>query len=148
MAARELRVEYRPRTDLPFQTSEELRSPQASARLLTAAIGAEAVEVFVALFLTSRFTLLCLHEVGRGRIDSTPADPRDVFKAALLANAACMIVGHNHPSGDPSPSPEDLNLTRRLIDGGKLLGIPVLDHIVIGHERYFSFKEFGILPGF
>lgn len=146
-AARELRIAYRERTDLPVDPGAELQSPKAAAVFLAAAIGIEAVEVFVALFLSTRRTLLCIHEVGRGRIDSTPAAPRDVFKAGLLANAACVIVAHNHPSGDPSPSPEDIVLTRRLIDGGHLLGIPVLDHIVIGHGRYFSFKESGILPG-
>jgi DNA repair protein RadC len=70
-----------------------------------------------------------------------------VFKAALLANAAAIIVAHNHPSGDPTPSPDDAALTARLAAAGEMLGVPLLDHIVIGDARYFSFKEAGRLPG-
>jgi DNA repair protein RadC len=69
--------------------------------------------------------------------------PREVFKAALLANAAAIIVSHNHPSGDPSPTLDDLEVTGRLTATGEVLGIPVLDHIIIGDGRYFSFKEGG-----
>ena len=66
-----------------------------------------------------------------------------MFKAALLANAAAIIVSHNHPSGDPTPSADDVDLTRRLAAAGELLGISLLDHIVIGDGRYYSFKESG-----
>ncbi|MGH9204568.1 MAG: JAB domain-containing protein [Vicinamibacterales bacterium] len=68
-----------------------------------------------------------------------------MFKAALLANAAAIIVSHNHPSGDPSPTLDDLEVTRRLAATGEVLGIPVLDHIIVGDGRYFSFKEGGRL---
>jgi DNA repair protein RadC len=64
-----------------------------------------------------------------------------VFTAALLAHAAAIVVGHVHPSGDPAPSPDDVQVTRRLIAAGTLLGIDVLDHIIVGHGRYYSFKE-------
>ena len=66
-----------------------------------------------------------------------------MFKAALLANAAAIILYHNHPSGDPSPSVDDAQLTRRLVDAGTLLGVDVLDHIIVGDGRYYSFKEAG-----
>ena len=68
-----------------------------------------------------------------------------MFKAALLANAAAIILYHNHPSGDPSPSVDDAQLTRRLVDAGTLLGVDVLDHIIVGDGRYYSFKEAGRL---
>ena len=72
--------------------------------------------------------------------------PREVFKAAILGNAAAIILFHNHPSGDPDPSREDRELTRRLIDAGRILGIDVLDHVVLGDEgQYFSFKERGLI---
>ena len=71
--------------------------------------------------------------------------PREVFKAALLANAASIVLAHNHPSGDPAPSPDDVALTRRLVDAGRLLGVEVLDHIVIGEGRYVSVRELGWL---
>lgn len=72
--------------------------------------------------------------------------PRDVFKAAILVNAAGIIVAHNHPSGDPTPSPDDRALTTRLRAAGQLLGVAVIDHIVVGHEgRYCSFRECGLL---
>ena len=71
--------------------------------------------------------------------------PRDVFKAAILANAAAVILAHSHPSGDPTPSRDDVELTSRLTAAGVLLGIEVLDHIVVGDGRYVSFKEIGRL---
>lgn len=71
----------------------------------------------------------------------------ELFRAALKENAAALIVAHNHPSGDPSPSPEDINVTRQIIEAGKLLGIGVLDHIVIGRQRYTSLKERGLVFG-
>ncbi len=74
-------------------------------------------------------------------MDSTPVHPREVFKAAVLANAAAIIVCDNHPSGDPTPSLDDLKVTKRLLASGAVLGIEVLDHIVVGEGRYFSFKE-------
>ena len=78
-------------------------------------------------------------------LDSTLVHPREVFKAAMLANAAAIVLAHNHPSGDPTPSPDDMALTRRLVDAGRLIGVDVLDHIVIGDGRHVSFRERGWL---
>ena len=71
--------------------------------------------------------------------------PRELFREAINASAAAVIVAHNHPSGDPTPSPEDVSLTRKLVEAGKILDIPVLDHVVLGDGKYVSFKEKGIL---
>jgi DNA repair protein RadC len=89
--------------------------------------------------------VIAYHEVSRGTLDATLVHPREVFKAALLSNAASIILTHNHPSGDPTPSPDDHQLTRRLVDAGRLIGVEVLDHIIVGDGRYFSFREGGRL---
>jgi len=80
-----------------------------------------------------------------GTLNSSLVHPREVFKAAILGNAASIIVAHNHPSGDPSPSPEDISITTRLREVGKIIGIDVIDHIVIGFNNYVSLKEKGII---
>jgi DNA repair protein RadC len=105
----------------------------------------EASEVFAILCLSTKHRVLAYHEVSRGCLDSTLVHPREVFKAAILANAASVVLAHNHPSGDPTPSPDDMTLTRRLVDAGRLIGVDVLDHIVIGDGRYVSFRERGWL---
>ncbi len=86
-----------------------------------------------------------MHDVARGNLHQVEVDPAQVFRAALLANAHQIIVAHNHPSGDPTPTIEDIELTRRLTQAGEILGIKVLDHIVIGLGCYCSFKETGRL---
>jgi DNA repair protein RadC len=85
------------------------------------------------------------YEVSRGTLDSTLVHPREVFKAAILANAAAIILTHNHPSGDPTPSPDDLALTQRLVQAGQIIGIDVLDHVIVGDGRWTSFVELGRL---
>lgn len=80
-----------------------------------------------------------------GTLNSSLVHPREIFKPVILSNAASIIVVHNHPSGDPEPSPEDVNITHRLKECGKLLGIDLVDHIIIGDERFISLKEKGIL---
>ncbi|MHC4933796.1 MAG: JAB domain-containing protein [Planctomycetota bacterium] len=83
--------------------------------------------------------------ITRGTLDSSLVHPRDVFSFAVLANAASIILVHNHPSGDPEPSPEDVALTRRMADNGDMMGIPVLDHIIIGKGRYVSLAGRGVV---
>jgi DNA repair protein RadC len=106
----------------------------------------EPSEVFAILCLNTKLRVLAYHEVSRGSLDSSPAHPREVFRAAILANAAGIILVHCHPSGDPSPSPDDVALTRRLREAGAVLGIDVLDHLVTGHGQYYSFRETGLWP--
>ncbi len=84
-------------------------------------------------------------EITRGTLDASLVHPRDVFGTAVQEAAASIIVVHNHPSGDPEPSAEDIALTRRLADAGDLMGIPVLDHVVIGATTYVSLAERGVL---
>jgi DNA repair protein RadC len=103
------------------------------------------VEQFGAVLLDAKHRVMKTTIVASGTLNSTIVEPRDVFREALVAGAAAVVVFHNHPSGDPTPSPEDEELTRRLKAAGILMGIDVVDHIVLGDARYCSLKEAGRL---
>lgn len=100
-----------------------------------------AEEMFVMLTLDTKNNVTGIFEVSRGSLNSSIVHPREVFKRALLQNASSIILVHNHPSGDSKPSKEDINITKRLKDGGKILGIEILDHIIVGHDEFYSMKE-------
>lgn len=105
-------------------------------------------ERFVTLALDSGNRLLGIEEVSVGNLNSAPVHPREVFKGLILANAAAFIGVHNHPSGYATPSAEDVAITRKLRDAGELLGIPLLDHVVLGHDTFVSLlAEHGGLSG-
>jgi len=104
----------------------------------------ECKEYFITLHLDGKNRILCLDMVSQGSLNQSLVHPREVFKTAMLSSAAAMILVHNHPSGDPTPSGEDKELTHRLIEGAEILGIRVLDHIIIG-DSYFSFAERGLI---
>ena len=127
--------------------SYALAAPIDAARTARELIGDDLDrEVFGILLVNTRNRVTAMHIVSVGTLSGAFVHPREVFKAAILGNAAAIILFHNHPSGDPDPSREDRELTRRLIDAGRILGIDVLDHVVLGDEgRYFSFKERGLL---
>jgi DNA repair protein RadC len=104
-------------------------------------------EHFFVLLLNARKKLVAYSVVSIGTLDSVIVNPREVFKAAILHNAHSVVVAHNHPSSDPCPSESDIDTTRRLIDAGRILGIPVVDHVVLGEKGSFvSIRE--SLPGF
>lgn len=104
-------------------------------------------EHFVTLMLDVKNQVIGIHTVSIGNLNSAIVSPREVFKAAILANAASIILGHNHPSGDTTPSPEDLQVTEVLCQAGKLLQIDVLDHVIIGDEGGFcSLRRGGLMP--
>jgi len=102
-------------------------------------------EHVVTLALDGKNRVLGFEIVSIGTLTASLVHPREVFKAAILANAAAIIVAHNHPSGDPTPSAEDRAITQRLKDAGELLGIRLLDHVVLGDGRYHSFADAGEL---
>lgn len=104
----------------------------------------ETKEHFFAFHLDGKNRVICLDLVSVGSLNQSIVHPREVFKEALLSSAAAMILIHNHPTGDPSPSREDMEITRRLKEAGDMLGIKILDHIIIG-ETYSSFVEQGLL---
>ena len=145
---RELTVRYSVRKDSDghaVMVERALSTPKLAAAAFMTLLQDEPAEVFAMLCLSTKHRVIAYHVVSRGTLDSTLVHPREVFKAAILANAAAIVICHNHPSGDPSPSVDDLELTNRLVATGELLGISVLDHIVVGEGRYFSFKEGGRL---
>ena len=102
-------------------------------------------EHFAAILLDTKNRIIGIHTVSIGALNTSIVHPREVFKAAILANAAGIIVSHNHPSGNVTPSEDDMKTTKRLCDAGTILGITVLDHIIIGEDGYFSFKAQGLI---
>ncbi|HVB10583.1 MAG TPA: DNA repair protein RadC [Bacillota bacterium] len=102
-------------------------------------------ERLVVLSADTKHRLLGCDVVSIGTLDGSPAHPREVFKSAIRRNAAAIALVHNHPSGDPTPSPEDRAVTRRMHQAGKLLGIPLLDHVVVGDTRYVSLRAEGMI---
>ena len=109
-------------------------------------LSTQAEEVMVMLVLDIKNNVIGAFEVSRGCLNASIVHPREVFKRALLLNGASIILGHNHPSGDPTPSKDDIAITRRLVKGGEILGIEILDHIIIGDNgRYRSLKEGSII---
>lgn len=122
-----------------------LRTPADSARHLIPRYSARAVETFGLLALDVRHRIKREAVISVGCLTASLVHPREVFQEAVVARAAALIVFHNHPSGDPEPSAEDVSLTRRLVSAGTLMGIEVLDHVVLGAGRYVSFKERGLM---
>lgn len=102
-------------------------------------------EQFRTLMLNTKHQVLAQETVAIGSLSAALVHPRELFKGCIKKSAAAVILVHNHPSGDPEPSPEDVSLTRRLAQAGRLLGIEVLDHVIIGDGRYVSLKERGLL---
>lgn len=103
-------------------------------------------ERFAVVYLDTRHKPIAVHDAHVGTCDSSPVHPREVYGPAVALAATAVVVAHNHPSGDPTPSSEDRAVTERLRQAGELLGIPMLDHVVIGEARYFSFADEGFHP--
>lgn len=103
-------------------------------------------EEMLAVFLDAKHRVVGLHTVSIGSLTLAIVHPRETFKAAIIANCAAIILSHNHPSGDSTPSQEDIVLTKRLCEVGELVGIRVLDHIVVGEDNFYSFADHGALP--
>ncbi len=123
----------------------KIRSPQDVYNLLGPALRDEKREHFVALLLDTKGGVLRQLTVSVGDLSSSIVHPREVFAPAVRHSAASLIVSHNHPSGDPTPSPEDAQVTQRLVEAGELLGIEVLDHVVLGDSRWVSLREKGLM---
>lgn len=126
-----------------FRPGSPVRSGGDVARIVRDSSRGSRRESFFALLLDARHRLLSMHTVSTGSVDATPVHPREVFSPAIRDGAAAVVVAHNHPSGDPTPSAEDRAVTERLRSAGALVGIELLDHLVVGAERYYSFAEEG-----
>lgn len=122
-----------------------VRSPQSVADLLMPRLRYETKERFVVVLLSTKNHVLATPTISVGTLNASIVHPRELFREAINYNAAAVILVHNHPSGDPSPSQEDIALTKKMIEAGCLLDISVLDHVIIGDGKYVSLKEKGIL---
>lgn len=105
----------------------------------------ETKEMFITLHLDGKNRIICMDVVSTGSLNQTIVHPRSVFMTACLSNAAAIILVHQHPTGDPTPSSEDIAITRRLKEAGEIMGIKILDHIIVGDGEYLSFVERGLL---
>jgi len=122
-----------------------VRNSSDAAKIFQAYLAGADREYFVALLLNGKHRVNALNVVAIGSLSAALVHGREVFKPAVIANASSVILSHNHPSGDVSPSPEDIALTRRLVKAGEVLGIKVLDHIIIGEGQYMSFADRGLI---
>lgn len=133
------RRRYRGRAPKP------VRSPEDVFALIGRKLSAESREHFVAILLNARHEPIAVETISVGSLNASIVHPREVFRPAILAAAASIIVAHNHPSGDPEPSEEDLSITRRLAEVGELVGIGLLDHVVIARRGITSMRARGVL---
>ncbi|MDF1513775.1 MAG: DNA repair protein RadC [Anaerolineae bacterium] len=125
----------------PPEEQLQIRAPGDAGVLLLPMLGHQVQEHFVVLYLDTRNRVIDQETLYIGSLNTSLVRIGEVFRGAVRRHCASVIVAHNHPSGDPSPSPEDVTLTRRLVEAGKLLEIDVLDHLVVGHNRFVSLRE-------
>ena len=125
--------------------STSIRTPRDAADILMEQLRYLQKEHFVCLFLNSKNHIIAQETLSMGSLNASIVHPREVFRAAIKCSSASIVCAHNHPSGDPTPSPEDIQITKRLIEAGAIVGIDVLDHLVIGDGTYVSLKEKGLV---
>ncbi len=134
-----------------FKPTLTVSSPETVAGFMQATCNTLDREAFFVLLMDTRNQIIAVHPCSVGSVNASIVHPRETFKAAIVAGAAAIICVHNHPSGDPTPSKEDIAITSRLVEAGVLLGIPVFDHVVMGFEengaapRFVSFKQQGLM---
>lgn len=134
--------------DKKIYCDEPLNSPEAAVQVLSNELRKYNRECFAMINLQSDLRVINFNICSIGSINSALVSPAEVFKCALLANAASLIILHNHPSGDPKPSNNDIEVTRRIENGCRLIGLNFVDHIIVGDmDRYYSFKKNKLLVG-
>ena len=133
------------RRSLARRTGERfpIRSPQAAAAFLMPRFGSSALEQFGIVLLDTKYRVLRVAVLALGTQNACAVEPRDVFREAAIGGAAAIVIFHTHPSGDPHPSSDDVDLTRRLVAAGVLMGIDVIDHMILGDSQYWSMNEMG-----
>ncbi len=122
----------------------DIKDPEAVVKAIRASIKDKAKEHFKLILLNPRNKIIGISTISIGTLNASLVHPREVFKDAIMHSAASVVLAHNHPSGDPEPSEDDLKITKKMVESGKILGIEVLDHIVIGKDNFCSFKERGL----
>lgn len=128
-----------------WQTGEPLRSSEDVFRHFRAHLEKEKRELFYVVLLNNKNRKIREVKISEGSLTASLVHPREVYNPVIRESAAAVIFVHNHPSGDPAPSPEDVDITRRLKEVGEVMGVRVLDHVVIGQDRYFSFSDKGMI---
>lgn len=126
-------------------SGRRVRSPEDAANIIRDFIGDSDREKFVVLGLSTKNEPQLLQVVHTGSINASIVHPREVMKALILSNCTSCVISHNHPSNDVTPSPEDIDMTNRLVESGKILGIDILDHLVLGSDKFLSLKEKGYM---
>lgn len=130
-------------TQVPTYKSKELTDPEKVYRLIRSKLKDYHKEHFYIIALNSRNHTIA--EVSVGSLNASIVHPREVFAEAIKNKAASVVFAHNHPSGDPEPSEDDLMITKKLVESGKILGIEVFDHIIVAKDDFFSFKNRGLI---
>lgn len=131
--------------NLAYHDRYVIRTPEDGAKYVMEDMRFLSQEHFVCLYLNTKNQVLHRQTVFIGSLNASIVHPREIFREAFRRSAATIICLHNHPSGDPTPSREDIEVTKRLVESGKILGVEILDHIIIGDKRYVSMKEKGYL---
>lgn len=125
--------------------NKNVTSPKEVYKIIAEYLKGVDREHLVLLTLDTKNVITSITTISIGSLNTSIVHPREVFKTAILSNAASIILAHNHPSGDSTPSKEDINITDRIKESSKILGIDLLDHLIIGDDNYISLKEKGIL---
>jgi DNA repair protein RadC len=135
-----IRIEVVHDAEDPFYKTP-VRGPADIFKMLGAEARSWDRERFLCVLVDGRHRVIGLDEVSTGTLTASLVHPREIFKSAILANAGAIVLVHNHPSGDPTPSSEDREITTRLKQAAEIIGIPILDHVVLGHDRFHSFAD-------
>ena len=122
-----------------------LRSPVHAVDYMQSRLKLKKQEIFLVVLLDIKSQVIKVEEISKGGLAKSIVHPREVFKTAIRASAAGIILGHNHPSGNTTASPEDINITNKLIEAGNIIGIKVIDHLIIGDNNYLSMREEGLI---
>jgi len=130
-----------------YNTMIQVDSPESTVRALNSLMDMDtlAVEKVVLVCLDTKNKIMSINQISQGTVNSSLVNPREIFQMALLQGATNIIVAHNHPSGNPKPSGADIDVTKRLAEAGKILGVNLLDHLIIGDGKYTSLRERGCI---
>jgi len=123
----------------------DIKDPESVVKAIRASIRDKAKEHFKLILLNPRNKIIGISTISIGTLNASLVHPREVFKDAIVHSAASVVLAHNHPSGDPEPSEDDIKITNKLVESGRILGIEVIDHIIIGKNNFCSFKERGLM---
>lgn len=142
LALKELLRRYK---NLKRRKNVKITSPKDAAELLYSDMSQMKQEILRVILLNTKNIVIEVRDVFKGSLNNSIVHPREIFEIAIAKSSASIIICHNHPSGDPSPSREDINITSRIKECGTILGIPLIDHIIIGNNKYISLKEEGLI---